>query len=111
METNKTSVYLKIMDDIKRRIALGLVVKDERLPSCRELAFELGVNPNTVQRAYSALEDEGIIYTLPKKGVYVSGGKAEDVRSIATEKISEFKAAGLSRADMENILAEVYGRK
>ena len=110
METNKTSVYLKIVDEIKRRIALGIAAKDERLPSCRELALELGVNPNTVQRAYSTLEEEWIIYTIPKKGVYVGGGNAGDIRRLALEKIAEFKAAGLSREDMEKILTEVYGR-
>lgn len=112
METSKTSVYLKIVEDIKRRIALGIAAKDERLPSCRELALELGVNPNTVQRAYSTLEEEGVIYTIPKKGVYVSGGKSDkgDIRKLAAEKIAEFKAAGLSRDEMEKILTEVYGR-
>lgn len=111
METNKTSVYLKIVDDVKRRVALGLLAKDERLPSCREFALELGINPNTVQRAYSTLEDEGVIYTIPKKGVYVSGDKGGDVRTIAAEKIAELKAAGLTLEDAEKILKEVYGRK
>ena len=111
METNKTSVYLKIVDDIKRKVALGIAAKDERLPSCRELALELGVNPNTVQRAYSTLEEEGVIYTIPKKGVYVSGGKTDDLHKVATEKIAELKAAGLSREDLMSILTEVYGNK
>lgn len=111
METNKTSVYLKIVDDIKRRVALGIAAKDDRLPSCRELALELGVNPNTVQRAYSTLEEEGVIYTIPKKGVYVSGGKGEEIRKVAAEKIAELKAAGLSREELLNILTEVYDRK
>ncbi len=109
METNKTSVYLKIVDEIKRRIALGIAAMDERLPSCRELALEMGVNPNTVQRAYSTLEEEGVIYTIPKKGVYV-GGNAGDIRRLAKEKIAELKAAGVSREDIEKILTEVYGR-
>lgn len=111
METNKTSVYLKIVDDIKRKVGLGILAKDEKLPSCRELALDLGINPNTVQRAYSTLEDEGVIYTIPKKGVYVSGGEKDDVKSIAAEKVAELKAAGLTREDFEVILEEVYGRK
>ena len=110
METSKTSVYLKIVEDIKRRIALGIAAKDERLPSCRELALELGVNPNTVQGAYSTLEEEGVIYTIPKKGVYVSGGEVGDIRKLAAEKIAEFKAAGRSREELFKILTEVYGR-
>lgn len=111
METTKKSVYLKIVDDIKRKVMLGMVAKGERLPSCRELALELGINPNTVQRAYATLEEEGMIYTIPKKGVYVSGERSDDVKKVAAEKIAELKAAGLSREDMEKILTEVYGRK
>ena len=111
MESNKTSVYLKIVEDIKRRVALGIVVQDERLPSCRELALELGVNPNTVQRAYSTLEEEGVIYTIPKKGVYVGGGKAGDISKLAAEKIAELKAAGLTLEELEKIVMEVYGKK
>ena len=111
METSKTSVYLKIVDDIKRRVGLGILVKDERLPSCREYALELGINPNTVQRAYSTLEEEGVIYTIPKKGVYVSGGKKDDIKKVAEEKIAELKSAGLTRDEIEKIIAEVYGRK
>ncbi|MCH5351826.1 MAG: GntR family transcriptional regulator [Clostridiales bacterium] len=111
METGKTSVYLKIVDDIKRRVSLGILVRDERLPSCREYALELGINPNTVQRAYSTLEEEGVIYTIPKKGVYVSGGEKGNVIKVAEEKISELKAAGLSREQLEEIIEEVYGRK
>ncbi len=111
MEKNKTSVYLKIADDIKRRVALGILRDGDRLPSCRELALELGINPNTVQRAYSALEEEGVIYTVPKKGVYVSGGKMREVKKVAMERLAELKAAGLTAAELEDIIKEVYGRK
>lgn len=111
MEKNKTSVYIKIADDIKRRVALGIIRDGDKLPSCRELAFELGINPNTVQRAYSTLEEEGVIYTVPKKGVYVSGGKTQEVKKIAAEKIAELKAAGLAATELEEIIKEVYGLK
>ena len=111
MDNGKTSVYLKIVDDIKRRVGLGILVKDDKLPSCRDYALELGINPNTVQRAYSILEEEGVIYTIPKKGVYVSGGELYEVKTTARDKVAEFKAAGLTLEDMEEILAEVYKRK
>ena len=111
MDTVKTSVYLKIVDDIKRRAELGILTEDDKLPSCREYALELGINPNTVQRAYSILEEEGVIYTIPKKGVYVCGGKKGDKKKVAADKIAELKAAGLTLEDMEEIIAEVYRRK
>ena len=67
MQTEKTSVYLKIVNDFKRKIDLGLYGEGEQLPSCRDLAFKMGINPNTVQRAYTVLEEGGFIFTQPKR--------------------------------------------
>ena len=53
MRTAKQSVYAIIVDDVKKKIKLGLLKEGEKLPSCRELALKTGVNPNTVQRAYT----------------------------------------------------------
>lgn len=108
----KQSVYQRIVDDIKKKIELGLYAENERLPSCRELAVELGINPNTVQRAYSTLESEGYLYTQPKKGVYVSPRDKTGRRlQIAREKISELKEAGLDRTTLIDLLNELYGEK
>ena len=110
MRTEKISVYLQIVNDIKRKVELGLLAADEKLPSCRELAIKLGINPNTVQRAYTALEDEGFIYTVPKKGVYVShSDKKIYLEQIAREKLTELKCAGLSRKQINLLLEEIYG--
>lgn len=69
----KLSVYESIIENIKRDIELGIIAEGEKLPSCRDMAMRLGINPNTVQRAYSELEAQGVIYTVPKKGVYANG--------------------------------------
>ena len=61
----------QIVNEYKRFISLGIIKFDEKLPSCRQLASDLGINPNTVQRAYNVLEQDGYINVLPKKGVYV----------------------------------------
>ena len=68
----KDNVYEQIVNEYKRYIQLGVIRLDEKLPSCRSLAQELGINPNTVVRAYNVLENEGYIKVLPKKGVYVT---------------------------------------
>ena len=110
MNTIKQSVYITIVNDFKRKIELGLLPENEKLPSCRDYAMERGINPNTVQRAYSELEKDGYIYTLPKKGVYVlknDGGLS--LENAAREKISELKAAGIKRRSLENIINEIYG--
>lgn len=112
MRAVKQSVYLQIVDDVKRKIKLGLLRENERLPSCRELALEMGVNPNTVQRAYSELEESGYIYTQPKKGVYVCPQNlTENAEKIAREKLEELKAAGIPLERLIEILKEIYGDK
>ena len=75
----KGNVYQQIVDYYKRYISLKIIKPMEKLPSCRTLASELGINPNTVERAYSILEKEGYIITIPKKGVYVSYEGNNDV--------------------------------
>ena len=104
----KLSVYESIVERIKRDIALGIIVEGERLPSCRELALEMGINPNTVQHAYSTLEELGIIYTIPKKGVYARGANSPNALKEAEEQILALKAAGLKREQLEQIIEKVF---
>lgn len=103
----KNSVYMQIVSDVKRKITLGVFAEGEKLPSCRELGMRLGINPNTVQRAYSALEEEGVIYTIPKKGIYV-GSPSGDRDSAAEEKLRELKDAGYSYTECLSILKKIY---
>lgn len=71
------SLYEQIHDGLKELIIGGILKKDEKLPSVRELSVELTVNPNTVQRAYKELETHGYIYSIIGKGNYVSGTDEE----------------------------------
>lgn len=110
MQTEKTSVYLKIAEDFKRKIDLGLYKEGEQLPSCRDLAFKMGINPNTVQRAYTLLEEDGFIFTQPKKGVYVAArDKKRYAEEIAREKLCELKNSGIDKQSLINIIDEIYG--
>lgn len=109
MRELKKSVFERLADDVKWKVETGILREGDRLPSCRELAMEKGINPNTVQRAYSQLEEDGYIYTVPKKGVYVSGRRQFDAESLAREKLKEIKAAGLSKEKLAEILDGVYG--
>jgi len=65
-------VYLQIIDQVKRDIALGRLAKEERLPTVRQLAQQLAINPNTIAKAYRQLEQEGIIVTKPGAGAFVA---------------------------------------
>lgn len=67
-------IYEKLEKGIMKQISSGLLLPDEQLPSVRTMALDLGINPNTVQKAYSELEQKGIVYTINGKGVFVSPG-------------------------------------
>ena len=72
-------IYEQIKDGLRRMIAAGVLAEDEKLPSVRQLATELTINPNTIQRAYAELEKEGFIYSVAGKGSFVAaaGGQSE----------------------------------
>ena len=71
-------IYTQIIDGFKEQISTGVLQSGEKLPSVRELAGELAINPNTIQRAYRSLEVEGWIATVPGKGCFVCSN--EDTR-------------------------------
>ncbi len=104
----KQCVYLQIVERIKRMCELGLYDDDGRLPSCRELAMSIGVNPNTVQRAYSRLEADGYITASPKKGYYAAKVRSSR-ESAAADKIKELKAAGFKKDELIKIIDGIYG--
>ena len=70
----KTPIYEQIKEQVVFLVHKGVYAPDDKLPSIRTLAAELGVNVNTVKRAFSELEDGGVVYTQPGKGVFVSKG-------------------------------------
>lgn len=70
-------IYVQIMEGIKQQIALGELEKGEKLPTVREVAKMLSVNPNTVARAYRELERAGVIETFVGKGTFVAKEKSE----------------------------------
>ena len=89
-------IYAQLMDTLKRRIVTARYLPGEKLPSVRELAAEAGINPNTVQRAFSELEREGLIYTQRATGKYVTENEA-DIKS-AREDLARTQVADFLRA-------------
>ena len=113
--TGKREIYLEVAEKYESYIKLGILAAGEKLPSVRAAAQEMGINPNTMARAYSYLEERGLIYTLPKKGVYVSppenGNENGSTLTIeAHEALTSFKDKGLTRAALATLIEEVYGK-
>lgn len=65
-------IYVQLLEQIRRAVASGVMAPGEQLPSVRDLALQLSVNPNTVSRAYQELEREGVVQTLRGRGTFVT---------------------------------------
>lgn len=106
---SKSVLYLEIVEHYKKYINSGIIAFDEKLPSVRSLAYELGINPNTVQKAYGILEKEGYIKTLPKKGVYVIYQKEDTLlRDEFTKELKFWKEKGLTKNMLDEAAEQVY---
>ena len=73
-------IYVQIIDTYRSQIAAGILQTGDKLPSVRDLASQLAINPNTIQRAYRELEMAGWIATVPGKGCFVCGVPGEAVQ-------------------------------
>ena len=83
------AVYQQIIDQVKRDIALGRLAKDEKLPTVRQLAVQLAINPNTIAKAYRQLEQEGIITTKPGAGAFVASLDSNLSKTVRKKLICE----------------------
>ena len=101
-------IYEQIKDGFRRQIAGGVLCKDDKLPSVRELASELAINPNTISRAYRELEHEGYIYTVQGRGCFVAGETAanearkNELMSVLEKTIEELKILGVKKEDVDD---------
>ena len=99
-------IYVQIMDDLRQQIALGVLPPGEKLPSVRELAAQLSINPNTIQRAYRQLEMEGWICTVAGKGCFAceKPGQAreeeEQLMEQFTQTVRKLLALGHTRQEL-----------
>lgn len=114
---SRLPIYEQLNKSISKMAALGALEPNEQLPSVRTLAQDLGINPNTVQKAYQMLEQNGIIYSVPGKGSYISPDlsvlsrqKARSMEKL-TEAIEEAAENGVTKPEMiEQIEIQFSGR-
>lgn len=82
--TGKLPIYMELADKIEEMVLDGILEQNSQLESVREMANELAVNPNTIQKAYSELERRGVIYSLNGKGSFIS----ENIEPIRDAKMA-----------------------
>lgn len=111
---DKRPIYEQIVDRFQTLILNGALEPDEKIPSVRSLAVELSINPNTIQRAYRELEQNGYIYTVKGRGNFVRANQslAEEQKkkliNTLREQIAACRDMGISREEVTTCTDEVY---
>ena len=108
---DRRPIYEQIVSSIEELAVRGVLEPDSQLPSVRQLAVELSINPNTIQRAYSQLEKTGVIYSVKGKGNFVAADpqrlreeKMEQILQEMEKLLRQALALGVGRERMENWL-------
>ena len=105
-------IYEQIKNGLKRLIVTGAMKEGDKLPSVRALATELAINPNTIQKAYNELENEGYIYSVPGKGSFASGEikadehRKEELKQRIRELIAELRFLGTGQGELLALVQE-----
>ncbi len=112
-------IYLQLIEQVKRSVAVGALTPGEQLPTVKQLALELTINPNTVARAYRDLERDAVIETSPGRGSFVRTDGAQDVATktrddvagdVLNDAVREAKSLGLSRTAISALLEQTLER-
>ena len=114
---NTTPIYIQLVEQIKLQIISGKLSPLERLPSVRELGAIAKVNPNTVQKALTELEDTGLIFTERTNGKFVTDNapliekfRKEYARNLSREFLNNMKKAGYTEKESLQYIKELGGK-
>ena len=111
---NRKPIYEQVVERFQTLIVNGILEPDSQMPSVRSLAMELSINPNTIQKAYSMLEQEGYIYPVKGRGNFVSGNaelkkkKQESVFQSLKELVNKGQELDISCEVLLEKTKEVY---
>ncbi len=95
---SSTPIYLQLIQGVKKAIARGILQTGDRMPTVREMASELQINPNTIAKAYQRLEQEGVIETMRSRGTFVAAGPIRLDSKQSDKKLAEHMQAMLVEA-------------
>lgn len=102
-------LYEQIVDQVQLFVSQGLLVENQQLPSIRELASSLGINPNTVSRAYQELERKNLILTIAGRGTFIAANQdiqeqlSLETISLVNQTINQLRAYSLSLEEIEQL--------
>ena len=111
---DKRPIYEQVVEKLEHLIICGGMEANSKLPSVRSLAMELSVNPNTIQRAYAQLEQDGYIYTILGRGNYVTDksewqkGHFESLKKDFLELLRQAYEAGFPSRDLHALIDSMY---
>ena len=115
--TDGKPIYEQIKDNFKQLIIEGVLKQDDRIPSVRELAISMAINPNTIQKAYKELEFEGYVYSVRAKGVFVASTdnivldkNADKLYKNFEDAVKELYFVGEDKEKLLKIVEKVYER-
>ncbi len=104
---SRTPIYEQIMNEIKRNILQGSLKPKDQIPSIRELAQTLGVNPNTVKKSYTALENQNIIQSFSTRGTFITAKidhilkqTVDDCYSTIEREVNQLKKLGIPEEEI-----------
>ena len=114
---SRQAVYEQIVQQVEKYVLSGILHAGNKMPSVRKLSVELNVNPNTVQRAYTELERNGVIVTAPGRGAFISDSGStvlrEERRKEYLKKLKEvlieLKASNVDKKQILAIVDKVFG--
>ena len=114
---DKRPIYEQIVEKLEKLIVCGALESNTRMPSVRSLAMELSVNPNTIQRAYAQLEQDGYLYTIVGRGNYVTceaewkKGRVQTVLKEFTEVLTKARETRVPRGELLALFDRIYPEK
>ncbi|MED4401911.1 GntR family transcriptional regulator [Metabacillus fastidiosus] len=115
---SRKPLYEQLVDRIKEMVITNVLKQDEQLPSVRVLSSELTVNPNTVQRAYRELEQQGYIYSVKGKGNFVAAINESNVKEQLNDLLAEIQKLvaeaiflGLTKEELVKIYYDAINRE
>ena len=106
-------IYEQVKEGLRQMVIIGAIQPGDKLPSVRAMASQLAINPNTIQKAYEALEQEGYVYSIPGKGSFaadrseVEGKRREELLNRLSKTVTELRYLGVT----EEEIAAACGQK